>query len=143
MTDTPRTEAELLAELAPLAAAIGDKVHTVPVRLGPGGTDDLIIEITLAVAVYVGRHVLPREALELRRPPKPTIRQWQVETRSGDGPWRAYGAPWPNLAAARDDFEDAVRTDTARRRPLQREFRLIRTTATYAVEAQHTPEHTS
>ncbi|MEV8124815.1 hypothetical protein AB0P07_11980 [Streptomyces sp. NPDC085944] len=143
MSDAPRTDAELLAELGPLAAAIGDKVHTVPVRLGPGGADQLISEITLAVAVYVGRHVLPREALELRQPPKPTIRQWQVETRSGDGPWRAYGAPWPDHTAAREDFEEAVRTASTRRHTPRREFRLIRTTASYAVEAQHTPEHTS
>ncbi|MFJ9128898.1 hypothetical protein ACIRJS_32835 [Streptomyces sp. NPDC102340] len=66
MTDTPRTaDAEQLAELGPLAAVIADKVHTVPVRLGPGGADNLISELTLAVAVYCGKHVLPTAPTEV------------------------------------------------------------------------------
>ncbi|UDM00047.1 hypothetical protein [Streptomyces longhuiensis] len=57
---TPRTEAELLAELAPLAALVAEKLRTVPVRLiGRGGADDLISELTLAAALYCAKHVLP------------------------------------------------------------------------------------
>ncbi|MGW6481281.1 hypothetical protein ACWGDS_25870 [Streptomyces sp. NPDC055059] len=49
-----------LAELQPLAAVIAEKLRTVPVRLiGRGGADDLISELTIAVAVYCGKHVLP------------------------------------------------------------------------------------
>lgn len=81
MADTPRTDAELLAELGPLAAVIADKVSTVPVRHCPGGTDDLVSELTLAVAVYVGRHVLPAEALELRHPPIPADTGWVVQAQ--------------------------------------------------------------
>ncbi|MCX4827145.1 hypothetical protein OG746_26875 [Streptomyces sp. NBC_01016] len=60
--DKPRTDAERLAELGPLAAVIADKLRTVPVRLGPGGADNLVSELTLAVAVYCGKHVLPAGA---------------------------------------------------------------------------------
>ena len=110
MADPRATDAELLAELGPLAAVIADKVRTVPVRLGPGGTDDLVSEITLAVAVYVGRHVLPAEALELRQPPRPADRAWQVETRWDNGPWRPYGAPWTDAQDAREDYDETLAT---------------------------------
>jgi len=63
MTETskPATPAPDLSELGPLARVIADKVSTVPVRHCLGGTDDLVSALTLAVAVYVGRHVLPVE----------------------------------------------------------------------------------
>ncbi|MCX5285960.1 hypothetical protein [Streptomyces sp. NBC_00198] len=48
-----------LTELQPLARIIAEKIHTVPVRHCPGGTDELVAELTLAVAIYVSRHVLP------------------------------------------------------------------------------------
>ncbi|MFF0143570.1 hypothetical protein ACFYRN_45205 [Streptomyces sp. NPDC005227] len=48
-----------LTALEPLARVIAEKVHNVPVRHCPGGTDDLISELTLAVAIYTSRHVLP------------------------------------------------------------------------------------
>lgn len=55
-----RTDAKLLAELAPLAVILAEKLRTVPVRLiGRGGADDLISELTLATAVYCAKHVLP------------------------------------------------------------------------------------
>jgi hypothetical protein len=145
VADTPRpTDTELLAELGPLAAVIADKLRTVPVRLGPGGTDDLVSELTLAVAVYVGRHVLPAEALELRKPPRPVERTWQVETRWDDGPWRAYGAPWPDQVEAQDDFRETVATAaTVNASKRTRAFRLVRSTTSFAVEAEHTPEEPS
>ncbi|MFI1701992.1 hypothetical protein ACH419_39430 [Streptomyces bobili] len=141
MADTPRTDAELLAELGPLAAVIADKVHSVPVRHCPGGTDDLITELTLAVAVYVGRHVLPAEALELRQPPRSPARQWQVETRWDDGRWRTYGAPYDDAAEAREGYDETLaHAAAANAYGRSRSFRLVRSTTTYAVEAQHTPE---
>jgi hypothetical protein len=62
MSTDQRTDAELLAELAPLAAVIGEKLRTVPVRHCPGGTDDLISELTIAAALYCAQHVLPAAA---------------------------------------------------------------------------------
>jgi hypothetical protein len=138
VADTPRpTDAELLAELGPLAAVIADKVNSVPVRLCPGGTDDLVSEITLAVAVYVGRHVLPAEALELRQPPRPAERTWQVETQWNDGPWHPYGAPWSDSASAHEDFQETLAAARARTQQRTRAYRVLRATTTYAVEAEH------
>lgn len=48
-----------LAELQPLASVIAETLHTVPVRIGPGGDQDLVAELTLAIAIYCARHVLP------------------------------------------------------------------------------------
>jgi hypothetical protein len=135
VVDTPRTDAELLAELGPLAAVIADKVHTVPVRHCPGGTDDLISEITLAVAVYVGRHVLPAEAAALANPPWPTETDWVVESQWRDGKWRHYGPARPDRADAREQYDDAVQRNGDRH-----PYRLVRSITTYAVEAEHTPE---
>lgn len=142
MPDTQRTDADLLAELAPLAGVIAGKLRTVPVRLGPGGTDDLITELTLAVAVHVGRHVLPAEALALRKPPRPTEHTWQMETRWDDGKWRTYSAPWDERDQAHEDFAETVATAMAGTGTYARtrQYRLVRATTTYAVEAEHAPE---
>ncbi|MGY6019552.1 hypothetical protein [Streptomyces spinosirectus] len=134
MTDTQRTDTELLAELAPLAGVIADKLRTVPVRLGPGGTDDLISELTLAVAVYVGRHVLPAEALELRQPPRPADHTWSVETRWNDGRWVSYGGARYTAEQGQEMWQHTLDD------PGPHAFRLVRATTTYAVEAEHTPE---
>jgi hypothetical protein len=135
---TAHTDEQLLAELGPLAAVIADKVHTVPVRLGPGGTDDLVSELTLAIAVYVGRHVLPAEALALRHPPRPTTSAWVVETQWRDGEWRTYGGGYDSRDETREYYDDLVE-----RRGHQHAYRVVRVTTTYAVEAQHTPEQPS
>lgn len=63
MTAPRSAETDLLAELRPLAAVIAGKVHTTPVAFGPGGTDHLVAELTVAVAVYCARHVLPPDWL--------------------------------------------------------------------------------
>jgi len=133
VAETPRpTDAELLAELGPLAAVIADKLRTVPVRLGPGGTDDLISELTIAVAVYVGREVLPADALALANPPRPAETEWIVETRWHDG-------RWVHFTRVHDDHDEALQAfrDLAARDP--HAYRLIRATTAYAVEAEHTP----
>ncbi|WP_394434557.1 hypothetical protein [Streptomyces sp. SGAir0957] len=140
MADTSRTNTDLLVELGQLRALIADKIATTPVRLGPGGTDRLANELTLAVAVYVGRHVLPADALALANPPRPAETQWVVETRWNDGPWRPYGAPWPDREEARSDFHETVHAAGGRMRQRSREYRLVRRSTTYAVEAEHTPE---
>lgn len=141
MAEPRPTDTELLAELAPLAGVIAGKLGTVPVRLGPGGTDDLITELTLAIAVYVGRHVLPAEALDVRKPPRPTQHVWQMETRWDDGRWQTYGAPWDERGRAHEDFTEVVATAASATGAYarSREYRLVRATTTYAVEAEHQP----
>lgn len=73
MADTPRpTDAELLAELAPLVRVITAAMHETPITLGsPQGSADLAAMIAVRVAAYVGREVLPppdaeTKALRLR-----------------------------------------------------------------------------
>jgi hypothetical protein len=135
---TERTDEQLLAELGPLAAVIADKVHTVPIRLGPGGTDDLVSELTLAVAVYVGRHVLPAEAFALANPPWPTESDWVIESQWRDGKWRNYGPARSDRDEARELYDDAVRRNGDRH-----PYRLVRATTTFATEADHAPEQPS
>lgn len=48
-----------LTPLKPLAQVIAETVLTTPVRLCPGGADDLISELTIKVAAYMGREVIP------------------------------------------------------------------------------------
>ncbi|MFJ9029781.1 hypothetical protein ACIRQP_14855 [Streptomyces sp. NPDC102274] len=48
-----------LSALRPLAEVIAKTVRTTPIRLGPGGADNLISDLTIAVAVYMGREVIP------------------------------------------------------------------------------------
>lgn len=128
-------DTELLAELAPLAAVIADKIRTVPVRIGPGGADDLISELTLAVAVYCGKHVLPADALALANPPYPTEDGWSVETQRKSGTWVTSGPACRPRDDAIEDYRRAIEMG-GHRWPL----RLIRAITTYAVEAEHTPE---
>ncbi|MFF5001744.1 hypothetical protein ACFY3G_02855 [Streptomyces phaeochromogenes] len=134
------TDEELLAELQPLAQVILDKVRTVPVRHCPGGTDDLVSELTLAIALYVGRHVLPAEAAELRNPPIPARRWWVLQTQSAHtGEWRPYSAPYDEATDAHADFNDTV----AHKGNVHRTFRVLRSATTYAVEAEYSPEQSS
>jgi hypothetical protein len=134
VADTPRpTDAELLAELGPLAAVIADKVRTVPVRLGPGGTDDLVSEITLAVAVYVGREVLPADALALANPPRPADTEWAIEyQRHSTGEWLDWGVSHPDREGAQQLWDHM--TDGSKW-PL----RLVRRVTSHITEAEYTP----
>ncbi|WP_435218364.1 hypothetical protein [Streptomyces sp. bgisy034] len=138
MTATQHPDAELLAELGPLAAVISDKVNSVPVRLGPGGTDALVSEITIAVAVYCGRHVLPADALALANPPWPTDSEWAVESQWRDGKWRHHGRAHSVRNDAREQYDDSVRRNGDRQR-----YRIVRATTTFVTEAEHTPEEQS
>ena len=139
MAEEPRpTDAELLAELGPLAAVIADKLRTVPVRLGPGGANDLVSELTLAVAVYVGRHVLPADTQPLlqalAKPPCPPREEWQVMTMRRGG-WHTWAGPRDDRDEAREEYEDMVA-----RHGHEWAYRLVRATTSWAVEAEHTPE---
>lgn len=126
-----------LAELEPLAAVIADTLHTVPVRIGPGGDEDLVAELTLAMAIFCARHVLPAEVAELARPPRRPVRRWVVEAASRHG-WRAYGGPYETREEALDDFTETV----AYSHNVGRGFRVLRSTTTCAVEAEHGPADT-
>ena len=141
MADTRPTDAELLAELGPLAAVIADKLRTVPVRLGPRGADDLISELTVAVAVYVGRHVLPADKLPLiqalANPPCPPDVEWRLMTLRRGG-WHTWLGPRDDRDEAREDYDHAVTTHGH-----EWAYRLVRSTTTYAVEAEHIPEQQS
>lgn len=73
MADTPLlTDAQLLAELAPLTRVIAAAMQETPITLGsPQGSADLTATIAVRVAAYVGREVLPppdeeTKALRLR-----------------------------------------------------------------------------
>lgn len=56
----PSPAADDIRVLAPLAKLIEDIVRTTPIRLGPGGTDDLAAQLAVRTAVWIGKHVLPR-----------------------------------------------------------------------------------
>lgn len=49
--------------LAPLASVIATTLEDVPVRLGPGGTDQLAAALTAHVAAYMGRELGPLAAV--------------------------------------------------------------------------------
>lgn len=134
MADTPRPDTDLLAELGPLRAVIAEKLATVPVHLGhTGGADQLADALTIALALHIGRDVLPADALALANPPRPANVEWVVETRWHDGRWVHF----TRLHDDRDEAAEAFHALAARD---PHAFRLIRATTTYTVEAEHTPE---
>jgi len=49
-----------LSPLAPLATLIEQTIRDTPIRMGPGGTDDLTAQLTVKACVWVGKNVLPR-----------------------------------------------------------------------------------
>lgn len=57
MTTRPTDE---LRPLAPLATLIEQTIRDTPIRMGPGGTDDLTAQLTVKTCVWVGKNVLPR-----------------------------------------------------------------------------------
>jgi hypothetical protein len=54
------TPADELAVLAPLATLIEKTIRDTPIRMSPGGTDDLTAQLTVKTCVWVGKNVLPR-----------------------------------------------------------------------------------
>ncbi|MEE1814244.1 hypothetical protein PUR59_04310 [Streptomyces sp. SP18ES09] len=94
--DRVRTDPDL-AELAPLAQVIARTLRDTPIRLGdPGAAPDLVGALTAAVAVYIGREVLPPGALDEARPP--TV-AWDVEIEHRPGQWVTFSPDCPLPAA--------------------------------------------
>jgi hypothetical protein len=54
------TDTDPIAVLAPLTQTIEEIVRNTPIRLGPGGTDQLAADLTVRTAVWIGKNVLPR-----------------------------------------------------------------------------------
>lgn len=121
-------QARALAELAPLARVIAKTLHDTPVRLGsPDTTPDLIGALTVAVAVYIGREVLPPGALDEARPPATT---WTVEAQRTNGEWGAWSAPYTDRSEALDDAAQSAEAAP------RRSYRVVRTTTITTVEPQ-------
>ncbi|MFJ8798466.1 NUDIX hydrolase [Streptomyces sp. NPDC102487] len=59
MPTNTAAEADLLG-LVPLASLIEKTIRDTPIRMGPGGTDDLTAQLTVKTCVWVGKNVLPR-----------------------------------------------------------------------------------
>lgn len=136
MADTPRpTTAELLAELGPLHTVIVKTLATTPVRLGPGGTDQLADDLTLALALHISRDVLPVDALALANPPHPSDTTWRIEVPMR-GQWQRTATGYTNRDGALDSYQNWIDAHPAMM------SRLVRATTTYAIEAEHTPEQT-
>jgi len=113
-----------LSPLNPLARVIAEAVRTTPVRFGPGGTDDLISEITIRVAAYMGRVVATDPVTQQ---PRPTTTRWTVEQFRTSGKWM----PW----VGRDDRAEALQEAAEMRADrLDIPVRVVRETTTYAVE---------
>ncbi|MER7815621.1 hypothetical protein [Streptomyces sp. NPDC096153] len=113
------------AELAPLARVIARTLHDTPIHLGdPNAVPDLVGALTVAVAVYIGRDVLPPGALDEARPPQT---EWTVETQRANGRWGQWSAPYGDLGEALDDF---ARSAESAKRP----FRVVRTTTITTIE---------
>jgi hypothetical protein len=55
-----RRQTDDLRILAPLAGLIEQTIRDTPIRIGPGGTDDLTAQLTVKTCVWVGKNVLPR-----------------------------------------------------------------------------------
>lgn len=52
-------EMKALMPLLPLSHLIEETLHTTPVHFGPRGHENLVAQLTVRVAVWCGRNVLP------------------------------------------------------------------------------------
>ena len=57
---TTQQNTDDIQALAPLANLIEQTIRDTPIRMGPGGTDDLTAQLTLKTCVWIGKNVLPR-----------------------------------------------------------------------------------
>ncbi|MBT2508848.1 hypothetical protein J7I98_23765 [Streptomyces sp. ISL-98] len=115
-----------LAELAPLARVIAKALRDTPIRLGdPDTTPELVGSLTVAVAVYIGREVLPPGALDEARPPATT---WTVEAQRANGQWTGYAPPRGRRSEA---LEDLARWEAS---PASWPYRVVRTTTITTIE---------
>lgn len=122
--------AETLAEkearlnpLAPLRALVARTLRDTPVWLGPGGHDILINDLTIAIALYTARDVLPAGLLGEDAVMSST---WNVEVKFRDR-WIVDTPPYDNRA----DAEQRM-AEQQGHRPEER--RVVRVTTIRAVE---------
>lgn len=80
----PALTDQQIAELGPLAKVIAEKVSTVPVRHCLGGTDQLVTELVLAVAAYMGSVLGPDAAV---------LAEVQAERERQDARWGPQNHP--------------------------------------------------
>ena len=119
-----------LPELAPLAHVIAKTLRDTPIRLGdPDTTPDLIGALTVAVAVYVGRDVLPPGAFDDARPPHTT---WDVEVERSPGNWVTFSPGCARGAAL--EWCESAKANTGW------EARVVRATTLYTIEQPPTAE---
>ncbi|MFD3717237.1 hypothetical protein [Streptomyces sp. NPDC058674] len=115
-----------LSPLAPLRGLIARTFATTPVHLGPGGTEALVDELTLAVAIYTAREVLPSGLLDADNA---VNSQWEVQIRrNGVEQWERWSRAYDDLGQAREElaYQESRRTS---------HFRLVRVTTIRTVEA--------
>ncbi|MDJ0460627.1 hypothetical protein [Streptomyces sp. H27-C3] len=124
-----------LSELAPLAQVIAKALRDTPIRLGgPDTTPELVGALTVAVAVYIGRDVLPPRALDEARPPATT---WTVESLRASGQWTRYSAPYERRSEALEDHASCEEG------PGKWAYRVVRTTTITTIEQPPTREDQS
>ncbi|MFF9199996.1 hypothetical protein ACF09L_32795 [Streptomyces sp. NPDC014779] len=121
--DRARTNPDLAA-LGPLASVIARTLRDTPIRLGdPGAASDLVGALTVAVAAYVGREVLPPGALDEARPPAVA---WDVEVETSAGEWIVFAPNCPRPAAL--EWCETAEESTGRR------ARVVRRTTITTIE---------
>lgn len=114
-----------LSELAPLARIIAETLRDTPLRLGaPDTTADLIGALTVKVAAYIGREVLPPGALDEARPPETS---WDVEVLRNNGKWARHSRHDRRADALEEHAYNEARTT-------RWEFRVVRATTIHTIE---------
>ncbi len=117
-----------LAGLGPLRDLIARTMAATPVRLGPDGADALIDDLTLAVAVYTAREVLPPGLLDAAAEVSSV---WDVEFK--------FRGRWAVDTPTYDSRAEAEQRMAEQQSYRQEERRVVRVTTIRTVEAA-TPE---
>lgn len=114
-------------ELAPLARVIANTLRDTPIRIGaPDTVPELVGALTVAVAAYIGREVLPPGALDTTRPMETT---WTVEAqRRSTGQWVPHSRTYDNRAEAMEQQVYALANHP------QWPYRVVRATTIYTIE---------
>lgn len=122
--ETLDEKAARLSPLAPLRDVIARALATTPVHLGPGGSDALIDDLTLAVAIYTAREVLPPGLLGVDATVSST---WDVEVR--------FRGRWVVDTPTYDSRLDAEQRMAEQQSYRPEERRVVRVTTIRTVEA--------
>lgn len=123
--DRVRTNPDL-AELGPLSRVIARTLRDTPIRLGdPDTTPGLVGALTVAVAAYIGREVLPSGELDQARPVEAV---WVVEGRGRNDEWTPWSGPLDSRTDALQGCATAAGVVAAR------EFRVVRHTTITTIE---------